>query len=158
MGLASEYRSRNRGSSVGVGALVALGIATVCVGGVMLGLWISDRHATGSARTGPSWQIVLPDQMRSRKSLVREATQRALTKRNITAIHEDAQVQAFDETTYVVSGKCMHRDLPGVYVSTCKLVNGTWQVVNLQLPVDQIDQSFRGLDKLLQDALQDATQ
>lgn len=139
MGLASEYRSRNRGSSVGVGALVALGIATVCVAGVMLGLWISDRDKIRAApktsirtNAAPTLVTVRPTPTPSNlTSEVRAQSQHALGEYGITRTQAEALVVQYGPDTWSVTGTCKFRDNTSIYETTHRRTSSRWELVTV---------------------------
>lgn len=124
MGIAQDYRRKQRGSFVP--ALVAIGIGTLCVGGVAVGLMVSQGR------------IVVPGELRTKESLVREATFHELGRRGMKPSSSETNVEAYGADTYVVSGTYVKDDSLAVYASTCRLVDDEWRVVKLQLPTEQI--------------------
>jgi hypothetical protein len=150
MGIADKYRREQRGSLVP--AIVAVGIGTLCVGGVALGL-LATSATRSTKRDPPPWKIVLPVELefRSRESLVREVTNRELRRQGLRVSNADAVIKAYGSDTYVVSGTYVKDDSLAVYLSTCRLVDDEWRVVKLQLPTQQIEESFDNLVKTLED-------
>lgn len=136
MGIADRKRTKDGGLLwVGVGFLATLSVGLVGVYAVYV-----------AVNPNPAKMAI-------------DATTRALAKRSVTNVSEEVKVEAFGDETYVVSGKCLHRGSLGVYVATCELVDGSWRVVRLELPMAkldelnrQIDESFRKADRLLQEA------
>lgn len=132
--VAKEYRKRCRNGS-GVAVAVAVGVGVLMVGGVAGGLWITQQRGGQAKPRALETRVVLPDLLRTRESLVKEATHTALHDRGVEAILADASLEICTDGSCLLSGLCVLDGVQTPYVARCKQLGGVWRVVSLRLPI-----------------------
>lgn len=127
--VADEYRRRAKGD--GLGGAVAIGIAAVVFGLLAIAIVLGGMRRTSEtdSTTRPRVLIHKTDP----QTAARESSRRALAKRGITRVQEDAIVTRYGADTYAVTGTCLVATDQAIYQTLHQVRDNVWSVVSVKI-------------------------